>query len=73
MGCYLCHTQVYILGRMGASLRALHLIIDRMGDIPRAIDFVESQGDDELWDHLISWALSSPATIGRHILCTLQS
>ena len=27
--------QVYILGRMGNSRQALHLIIDKLGDIPQ--------------------------------------
>ena len=58
------HPQVFLLGRMGNALRALHLIIDKLGDIPRAIDFVRSQRDDELWEQLISWALSSPDTTG---------
>jgi hypothetical protein len=27
--------QVYILGRMGSSRQALHLIIEKLGDIPQ--------------------------------------
>ena len=28
--------QVYILGRMGSAKQALHLIIEKLGDIPQA-------------------------------------
>ncbi len=57
-------TQVYILGRMGNARQALHLIIEKLGDIPQAIDFVRSQRDEELWDYLITWALGSSETTG---------
>lgn len=33
----------------------------------QAIEFVHGQQDDELWEHLISWALSSPDTTGGAI------
>ncbi|GAX72786.1 hypothetical protein CEUSTIGMA_g242.t1 [Chlamydomonas eustigma] len=56
--------QVYILGRMGISRQALHLIIEKLGDIPQAIDFVRCQRDEELWDYLITWALGSSETTG---------
>ncbi|KAG1680753.1 hypothetical protein FOA52_008086 [Chlamydomonas sp. UWO 241] len=55
---------VYILGRMGSSRQALHLIIEKLGDIPQAIDFVRAQRDEELWDYLITWALGSSETTG---------
>uniref|UniRef100_A0A7R9YQY0 Vps41 beta-propeller domain-containing protein n=1 Tax=Chlamydomonas euryale TaxID=1486919 RepID=A0A7R9YQY0_9CHLO len=56
--------QVYILGRMGNSRQALHIIIEKLGDVPQAIDFVRSQCDEELWDYLITWALGSSETTG---------
>jgi hypothetical protein len=56
--------QVYLLSRMGNARGALALIIQRQGDIPAAIDFVEAQRDDELWEELITWALQQPATTG---------
>lgn len=134
------YRQVYILGRMGARLRALRLIINQLADIPQvkggiggnslicmrdcrelppptcwrlspwlglpgaaarliacsfllidrrlivhglgqalcwgadwctpptsrsqAIEFVRESRDEELWEHLITWALSSPNTTG---------
>jgi hypothetical protein len=33
--CFCPPPQVFILGRMGNTTQALHLIIDRLGDIPQ--------------------------------------
>lgn len=56
--------QVYILSRMGSSRAALALIIEKLSDVPRAIEFVRQQRDDELVDELIDWALASADTTG---------
>lgn len=56
--------QVYVLSRMGNSCAALRLIIRNQQDIPRAIEFVRLQRDEELWEELIDWALSSADTTG---------
>lgn len=61
----LVREQVFILGRMGSASQALHLIIQRLADIPQAIEFVQMQRDDELWELLISLALESPALTGE--------
>jgi hypothetical protein len=58
------HPQVYILSRMGNSRQALALIIEQRRDIPRAIEFVRRQRDDDLWEALIAWALKTPETTG---------
>ena len=58
--------QVYLLGRMGGSRRALEIIVDELGDIPQAIAFVQEQGaddDDELWDELIARAVAKPGCV----------
>ncbi|WIA39313.1 hypothetical protein OEZ86_005428 [Tetradesmus obliquus] len=57
--------QVYILSRMGNSRAALALIIERLQDIPRAIEFVRLQRDEELVEELIDWALRSADTTGQ--------
>lgn len=49
---------------MGNSRAALRLIIRAQQDIPRAIEFVRLQRDEELWEELIDWALSSADTTG---------
>jgi hypothetical protein len=56
--------QVHVLGRMGAAGRALQLIIGRLADVPAAIAFVQSQADEELWQHLIQLALQDPESTG---------
>ena len=56
---------MYILGRMGNAAQALRLIVERLGDIPQAIAFVQGQDDEDLWQLLISLALGSAATAGE--------
>ena len=63
----LVREQVYLLGRMGKSKRALGLIMEKLGDIGQAIGFVQSEqhaSDDELWDALIDYSLNSPKLVG---------
>lgn len=55
---------MYILSRMGNSRQALGLIIESRRDVPRAIEFVRRQADDDLWAELIAWALRAPETTG---------
>ncbi|XP_060169690.1 vacuolar protein sorting-associated protein 41 homolog isoform X1 [Lycium barbarum] len=56
--------QVFILGRMGNAKQALAVIINRLGDIEEAIEFVSMQHDDELWDELIKQSLNKPEMVG---------
>ncbi|BDA42740.1 Vacuolar protein sorting-associated protein 41 homolog [Coccomyxa sp. Obi] len=60
----LVREQVFVLGRMGNSRQALQLIIARLADIPQAIEFVQMQRDDELWELLISLAIGSADLTG---------
>ncbi|KAJ1821139.1 Vacuolar protein sorting-associated protein 41, partial [Coemansia sp. RSA 2599] len=55
--------MVFILGRMGDNHRALMLIIDRLGDVPRAIEFAREQGDPALWNDLVMYARDKPEFI----------
>ncbi|KAG5460394.1 MAG: LOW QUALITY PROTEIN: hypothetical protein BJ554DRAFT_7565, partial [Olpidium bornovanus] len=52
--------MVFILGRMGNNTRALGLIIERMGDVERAIEFATTQDDPELWEDLLAYSLDKP-------------
>ncbi|XP_073270278.1 vacuolar protein sorting-associated protein 41 homolog isoform X2 [Primulina huaijiensis] len=56
--------QVFILGRMGNSKQALAVIINKLGDIEEAIEFVSMQNDDELWEELIKQCLNKPEMVG---------
>lgn len=54
------HETVFLLGRMGDNLKALKLIIERLGDVKLAIDFAEEQRDDDLWEALIAHSETRP-------------
>ncbi|CAN4098954.1 unnamed protein product [Withania somnifera] len=56
--------QVFILGRMGNAKQALAVIINRLGDIEEAIEFVSMQQDDELWEELIKQSFHKPEMVG---------
>lgn len=55
--------QVFLLGRMGNNKQALMLIIERLGDVQRAIDFAKEQKDDDLWEDLLSYSESRPGML----------
>lgn len=52
--------MVFLLGRVGDNKRALSLIIERLGDVERAIDFAKEQNDDDLWEDLLRYSESKP-------------
>ncbi|KAK4763529.1 hypothetical protein SAY87_012967 [Trapa incisa] len=56
--------QVFVLGRMGNSKQALAVIINNLGDIEEAVEFVTSQHDDDLWEELIKQCLNKPEMVG---------
>ncbi|KAL5715636.1 Vacuolar protein sorting-associated protein 41 [Ranunculus cassubicifolius] len=60
----LLREQVFILGRMGNAKQALAVIINKLGDIEEAIEFVSSQHDDDLWEELIQQCLNKPEMVG---------
>ncbi|CAG8773162.1 2961_t:CDS:2, partial [Racocetra persica] len=55
--------MVFILGRMGNNKQALMLIIERLGEVQRAIDFAKEQDDDKLWEDLLKYSLDKPPFI----------
>lgn len=55
--------MVFLLGRVGDNKRALNLIIERLGDVERAIDFAKEQNDDELWEDVLRYSESRPPFI----------
>ncbi|XP_050206162.1 vacuolar protein sorting-associated protein 41 homolog isoform X2 [Mercurialis annua] len=60
----LLREQVFILGRMGNSKKALAVIINKLGDIEEAVEFVTMQHDDDLWEELIRQCLNKPEMVG---------
>ncbi|KAI8323650.1 hypothetical protein GQ54DRAFT_286058 [Martensiomyces pterosporus] len=55
--------MVFVLGRMGDNHRALMLIIERLRDVPRAIEFAKEQNDPELWNDLVMYSRDKPEFI----------
>ncbi|KAK2464836.1 hypothetical protein APHAL10511_003135 [Amanita phalloides] len=55
--------MVFLLGKMGNNKQALTLIIERLGDVHRAIDFAKEQNDDDLWEDLLKYSETRPAFI----------
>jgi vacuolar protein sorting-associated protein 41 len=43
--------------------RALYLIIDRLGDVKKAIDFAKLQDDPDLWEDLLNYSMDKPSFI----------
>ncbi|KAI8596985.1 hypothetical protein EDD21DRAFT_230782 [Dissophora ornata] len=52
--------MVFLLGRMGDNKKALMLIIERLGDVERAINFAKEQNDDDLWEDLLKYSMDKP-------------
>ncbi|KAL7410874.1 hypothetical protein BDY24DRAFT_417479 [Mrakia frigida] len=55
--------MVFLLGRMGNSKDALMLIIERLGDVQRAIEFAKEQNDPDLWEDLLRYSENKPRFI----------
>ncbi|KAJ3297142.1 Vacuolar protein sorting-associated protein 41 [Borealophlyctis nickersoniae] len=55
--------MVFLLGKMGDNRKALMLIIERLGDVKRAIEFAKDQNDEELWEDLLRYSMDKPPFI----------
>lgn len=60
--------MVFLLGRMGDNKRALTLIIERLGDVQRAIDFAREQNDTDLWEDLLKYCETKPSEQARRVM-----
>lgn len=45
---------------MGNNKQGLLLLIEKIGDVKQAIEFIETQNDEELWDDLIDYSMKHP-------------
>lgn len=54
---------VYLYSKTGQMKRALYLIIDRLGDVSRAIAFAKEQDDPDLWEDLLNYSMDKPRFI----------
>lgn len=50
---------------MGNNKKALTLIIERLGDVHRAIEFAKEQSDDDLWEDLLMYSETRPGKLDR--------
>jgi len=57
--------MVFILGRMGNAKQALKLIIKKLEKVGMAVEFVEQQKDEELWEFLITECLGQPKFVSE--------
>lgn len=54
---------VYLYSKTGQMKRALYLIIDRLGDVSRAIAFAKDLNDPDLWEDLLKYSMDKPRFI----------
>lgn len=54
---------VYLYSKTGQMKRALYLIIDRLQNVPKAIEFAKEQDDDDLWEDLLNYSMDKPRFI----------
>lgn len=54
---------VFLYSKTGQMKRALYLIIDRLHDVQKAIDFAKEQDDPDLWEVLLSYSMDKPTFI----------
>ncbi len=60
----LVRESVFVLGRMGATERALRVIVERLRDVGQAVDFVRERADAALWELLVALALADAELAG---------
>ncbi|KYK54835.1 hypothetical protein DCS_06796 [Drechmeria coniospora] len=51
---------VYLYSKTGQMKRALYLIIDRLRDVQKAIEYAKEQEDPDLWGDLIDYSMDKP-------------
>lgn len=54
---------VYLYSKTGQMKRALYLIIDRLKNVKKAIDFAKEQDDPDLWEDLLEYSMDKPSFI----------
>nr|XP_036582120.1 vacuolar assembly [Colletotrichum truncatum]KAF6790780.1 vacuolar assembly [Colletotrichum truncatum] len=54
---------VHLYSKTGQMKRALYLIIDRLKDVKKAIEFAKQQDDPDLWEDLLDYSMDKPSFI----------
>lgn len=55
---------IYLYSRLGDTSRALHMIVQDLGDVDMALEFVQKWKDRDLWDDLVKYSISKPTFVG---------
>ena len=60
------HTRevIYLYSRLGDTSRALQMIVQDLGDVDMALEFVQKWKDRDLWDDLVRYSIVKPAFVG---------
>jgi len=56
----LLEEEAYLLGRAGRVEKALHILLEKVGDVERAVAFAAEYQDPKLWEELVSFVLNHP-------------
>ena len=64
--CATPHTRevIYLYSRLGDTSRALQMIVQDLGDVDMALEFVQKWKDRDLWDDLVRYSIVKPAFVG---------
>lgn len=54
---------VYLYSKTGQMKKALFLIIDRLQDVKKAIEYAKDQDDPDLWEDLLGYSMDKPSFI----------
>lgn len=54
---------VFLYSKTGQMKRALYLIIDRLKNVEKAIEFAKEQDDPDLWKDLLDYSMDKPSFI----------
>ena len=54
----------YLYSRLGDTSRALQMIVQDLGDVDMALEFVQKWKDRDLWDDLVRYSIVKPAFVG---------
>ncbi|KAA8495309.1 Vacuolar protein sorting-associated protein 41-like [Porphyridium purpureum] len=63
-GAQLHEERVYVLSRMGNLGAAMDILLDELGDVPRAVRFTISNGDPLLYNRLVQCASIDDSVLG---------
>ena len=65
----LTRQEIFLLGRMGNHRQALRLVIEQLGDVRMAIEYVSEQDDTQLWRDLIKASMKRPEFLSALLVC----